>query len=131
MTSPIGNARNSRTGFTLVEVLVAVVILSVGIASVLAAYNVCMSALGVSSDACRANLLLKNKLDAIITDGALNPPAGVLAESSDGFRCRTEMSAVAGGHGNAGLMEVSVTVSRDPGAAHSAATCMRNGKSRK
>ncbi len=49
-------------GFTLPEVLIAVVILSVGIISVLEAFNVSMATLGAARDALRANMLIIERM---------------------------------------------------------------------
>jgi len=71
------------TGFTLIEVLVAVVILSIGIVGVLHAYDASIVALGVARDRLWATSLIKDKL--------ADAEAGILEQkdatglSSDGW----------------------------------------------
>ena len=57
--------RSARSGLTLVEVLVAVVILSFGIVAVLVAFQQTLSALGTARDAVYAGLLLREKMAEI------------------------------------------------------------------
>ena len=54
--------RSSCGGFTLPEVLIAVVILSIGIVSVLEAFNVSLAALGAARDALRSSMLIMQKM---------------------------------------------------------------------
>lgn len=54
--------KSSRCGFTLPEVLIAVVILSIGIISVLEAFNVSISTLGAARDALRSSMLVMQKM---------------------------------------------------------------------
>lgn len=78
MTLRIG----SKRGMTLVEILLAVVILSVGIAGVLQAYAVSVKTLGISRDHIDALCLLKEKM-ADIEQAALEQN-GLSAGTSSG-----------------------------------------------
>lgn len=78
--SPTGN--NSRTGFTLIEVLVALVILATGIVVVLRAFQTSAVALGEARDRMWATLLIGEKLSDIEAFVYDNP--GLLPESSEG-----------------------------------------------
>lgn len=50
MISGTGNSREHREGFTIVEVLIATVVLAVGLGSVLTAYSLTVSALDAATD---------------------------------------------------------------------------------
>jgi len=69
------NVKSSCRGFTLPEVLIAVVILAVGIISVLEAFNVSLAALGAARDALRSSMLVIQKMTDIelsaVTSGRL------------------------------------------------------------
>lgn len=71
MTSRTGMMRG-HSGFTLIEVLLAVVVLSTGIAFILFSLNNTLDALNVSRTNLRAHLLLKEALSDIQHNG---PPA--------------------------------------------------------
>lgn len=64
MTSRTGNSR----GFTLIEVMVTVVILTLGIMGILRAYAVSLHALGISADYIDAICLSKEKMAEIEMD---------------------------------------------------------------
>jgi len=80
----------SSSAFTLIEILVTVVILSVGIVAVLSAFNQAVAALGASSEALAADRLITERMDALReaaleagdplgrrSSGTLSLPAGV------------------------------------------------------
>ncbi|OGV64865.1 MAG: hypothetical protein A2498_14180 [Lentisphaerae bacterium RIFOXYC12_FULL_60_16] len=72
----------TRAGFTLVEVLVALVVLSTGIVLVLRAYETSLSALRVSRQSLWAAVLVRNILSETQTALAAGEPVG----SRDGGR---------------------------------------------
>ncbi len=115
--------RPSRSGFTLVEVLVAVVILSTGIVSVLHAYNASLVALGVARDRLWSTALIKEKLtelEVAVADG--DDPTGLSSkgwfeEPREAFRFDVSVEdcelPVGASEKVGGLHEIRVTVWRD------------------
>ncbi len=113
----------NRSAFTLVEVLVAVVILSTGIVSVLHAYNASLVALGVARDRLWSTALIKEKLtelETAVADG--DDPMGLSSkgwfdEPRDAFRFDVSVEdcqlPVAASEKVGGLHEIRVTVWRD------------------
>lgn len=65
-----GSRASGRAGFTLIEVLIALVVLSTGIVIVLQAFQTSVSALGEARDAMRAAHLLQGKLQEL---GTMSP----------------------------------------------------------
>ena len=61
-SSSLPSTRRCRRGFTLIEVLVTVVILSIGIVLVLRAFETSLVALGQARDALRAGHLIRGKM---------------------------------------------------------------------
>lgn len=57
-----------RSGFTLIEILITLVILSTGIVLVLEAFQTSLTALGASRDSLWSNVLIKEKLAGIEAD---------------------------------------------------------------
>lgn len=66
-----------RHGFTLIEVLISVVILSIGIVAALQAFNISLFALGASRDALRATMLIRGKMAelemSVLEQGGIEP----------------------------------------------------------
>lgn len=129
------SAFGGTEGFTLVEVLVAVVILSVGIVAILQAFHHSLSVLGESRDCLRSSHLLAEKL----SETELGALAGNAPESSNGefgglnnryrWDCRVvpEMSVMPAG--TTSLDRVTVTVWRSGSSRRYAAeTCIRSRK---
>lgn len=114
-------------GFTLIEVLISVVILSIGIVVVLQAFDTSLFALGVSRDTQRATMLIREKMaelemSALEQDG-IEPgsSSGRFLRTNKGFHWELQVTQVprlirlgAGGGeiGTDALNEVVVTVWR-------------------
>jgi len=100
------------SGFTLIEVLVAVVILSTGIVLVLRAFDTALVALHDSRDTLRANLILRSRLADIRLAAAVGESelaalgGGFIADEDYRGRIRIETE-----HGDLGGK-------RDPGLLH-------------
>lgn len=87
---------NRHSGFTLIEVLITVVILSTGIVLVLQAFQTSATALGAARDAMRATHLLRGMVETIARDGlAAVPASGACPAPYGAYACR--VTAAAGG----------------------------------
>lgn len=149
MMSLIGkNSRAVRpecrsSGFTLIEVLITLVILSTGIILVLRAFEISLFALGESRDSLWANMLIREKMTDVQTSALENE--GVAPMSSTGgfygryrdFRWDLQISRIqvlpdspGGGEDEPGsLNRVIITVWRKgSGRRYSIATYLRLGK---
>lgn len=118
-----GNARN-RSAFSLIEVLVAVLIVSVGVTAVLSSYNMSLSAMGASRDGLTATRLLAQKFDDI-RQGGLPPVSS--GECGEPFKEFTwEVSTVPATWADApDLYEVTVTMhNKNTGVSYPVTTCM-------
>ncbi len=117
--------RTARCGFTLIEVLVAVVILSTGIVLILSAYDSSLAALRSANDSMRAHLLLKEKLDSAELATFCGTSAGEFADIAGDYAWRMKVSTPIG-HEDTTAREVVVTVWRkDGGREHTLATYVR------
>ena len=124
MTSRTGSRRKSSQGFTLIEVLVAVTILSIGIILVLGAFDTALSALDSARVSMRAHELLKQKLDAVEVHGLPVGTSGVFPDNSD-YEWRIETKPIHRAEKEV-LREVIITVWRTSGGVHySMGTYMR------
>jgi prepilin-type N-terminal cleavage/methylation domain-containing protein len=103
---PIGDG-----GFSLVETLLAVVILAVGITFVLRAFGSSLDALGNSAEYTRALALAEARLWELEAKGSVAPgtSSGEFTEQDRGFRWAVKASDL----GDTGLCETQVTVSWD------------------
>jgi len=83
--------RLSRQGFTLLEVLVAVMILAIAVTAILSQFSAGMQAAGKSRDITRASLLAKEKLEELkaFVDSGLEGQSGT---SDDGYAWATRVS---------------------------------------
>lgn len=111
MTSATGKT-SSLAAFTLVEILVSVSILAVGLAGVMAAFDVCLSTLSVSNDRIHASFLMKEVMSGIEQDGADSAAGGRFSGADAGFSWRTEVRPVSRPSG-ATVNEVVVSVWRE------------------
>jgi prepilin-type N-terminal cleavage/methylation domain-containing protein len=73
MISVTGNKRETSAGFTLIEVLVASVILFAGLAAVLGAYSSAVTALDRAGDVLAATLILQQKASEVEWMAGTNP----------------------------------------------------------
>ena len=123
-----GAAPASRRGFTLIEVLITLVILSTGIVSVLKAFGTAASVLGESRDSLWTSLLTSEKIEEAVmaaedsTGGAaLLPASGQVPAAGMVFRWTRQVREVerlppdakAGRPDPVVLNEVTVTLWRD------------------
>jgi prepilin-type N-terminal cleavage/methylation domain-containing protein len=112
-------SRSRRVGFTLIEVLVTLAILSTGIVLILSALSASTTALDESRDAFRMQALTRELLDQTAT--ALAQVGGVLPQASGQYRppnaaykWTLDVAAVPGaGAGSQALCRVSAVVWRD------------------
>jgi len=113
---------HKNDGFTLVELLVSVVILSVGIVSVLHAFQSALFALGASRDHLWGGLLIEEKIADMYVESLGDPDTVPVSSSGDfedsysDFRWETVVSQVdvqqdADGNTN-GLARIDVSVWR-------------------
>jgi prepilin-type N-terminal cleavage/methylation domain-containing protein len=98
-------------GFSLVETLLAVLILAVGLTLVLRSFGSSLDALGNSADYTRGLALVEEKLWALEATGSIVPGtyAGEFAEEDRSFRWEVKASEPTA----MGLCETQVTVSWD------------------
>ena len=102
--------RASARGFTLIEVLVTLVILSTGIVLVLQAFETSAAALGEARRATRAMMLIESKLAEIeAEDEGAKAASGNFERPYESFRYRIEVKSAGGGR-DAGYEKVVVTV---------------------
>jgi prepilin-type N-terminal cleavage/methylation domain-containing protein len=73
-----------RVGFTLIEILVTLVILSVGIVAILHAFQSSLTALGAAGDSLRAELAIREKM-AEIEQAARDGNESAMASSREVF----------------------------------------------
>jgi type II secretion system protein I len=127
------NIQQSRAcGFTLIEVLVALVVLSTGIVAVLRALDTATVALGEARDSLQATLLMEKKLAEASAAAAAERAelsAGSFSESFLGAPWRGAWDVEAGLPGGVrvvsesnALVRVRISVSRAGGAVHSRET---------
>ena len=130
-------------GFTLIEVLVALVILSTGLVLVLRAFETSMAALSEARDALRASLLIREQMGE--AEAAQREAGGDMLSASDGryigrysdFRWEREVHPfpVLGdtgieGEAAAELAEVTITIRKDGSdQTYSATTLLRAARS--
>ena len=100
-----------RSGFTLIEVLVAVVILATGIVFVLSGLNSTLDALDVSRANMRAHLILKETMSGIMENGLPSTLHGQCPGGDSDFRFEIH-SGPACDPDDENLSEVTVTVWR-------------------
>ena len=97
MTLPAGRqTSNCRTGFTLIEVLVAVLILSTGIVFVLRAFDTAVGALAVSRDALDTHLFLKEKISELDSCNSVSIFSLPSAGSEGGFQWKSDIKPLDG-----------------------------------
>ena len=112
--SPIPDPLSPHKGVTLVEVLLAVVILSIGIAGVLRAYAASIGALEISRDTVNTIELLKEKMADVeqdmIEQGGISAgsASGQFAGESEEYSWTREATTSA----PEGLCELALTVTR-------------------
>ena len=115
MTSATGKTRRrNRQGFSLIEVLVSVVILSTGIVAVLYSFDASISALAASRDGMRIDLLLRQKLDEVLWKGLPPASGGAFAGSDSEFSWQVSTTPVSASQ-QPGLNEVVVSAWREEG----------------
>ncbi len=125
MTSRIQRVSPSSRGFTLIEVLIAVVILSTGIVVVLQGMHTALAALDGAVDKSRAAMLLRSKIveaqaSALYGDDPSSlATSGSFPEPYDVYRWRLNVSkgtyseGTGSESGSGGLYEVGITVWQD------------------
>lgn len=112
-----------RGGFTLLEVLVTLAILSTGIVLVLSAMSASTAALDEGRDVIRMQLFARELVDqarsGLSTPGAAMPqPSGQYRAPYEAYRWTLDTAAVSGGGGGSqALYRVSAVVSKD-GSSH-------------
>ena len=100
--------------FTLIEVLIALVILSTGIVVVLQAFQTSATALGDARDTLRATRLIADKLSELDANGAAAAAGtGVCADPLSSFRWRVSTGPAGGGLPEGQLNQVTVEVWRE------------------
>lgn len=72
-----------RSGFTLIEVLITLVILSTGIVLVLEAFQTSITALGISRDSMWSNILIKEKFAELRANELENEEFQIAPSSGD------------------------------------------------
>jgi prepilin-type N-terminal cleavage/methylation domain-containing protein len=88
-----GSGGMSRAGFTLIEILVAVAVLSVGVVAIFTALHVCVLALEQSRYTMRAGALLQEKLETLSENGGeIEPDTGQFSSPDDDFQWRVDVS---------------------------------------
>ena len=106
----------------MIEVLVTVVILSLGVVAILEAFQTSLFALGSARDTLRATLLLKSTLPEVELQSLQGlPPSATLSGETmregfyRGFRreCNREVEIPAAERGRVVLYRVSVTVAKE------------------
>ncbi len=126
---------NRKDGFTLIEVLVAIVILAVGITAVLQAFHTALVALADSRDVVRADIIIREKMAEVKSftlegnEAGMHSLEGRFYGFHDEFEGQLSIKPVPGeivARGSKGtLYEVSVTVARKKSSkSHSAITYM-------
>ena len=135
MGKTFSSKRRCPAGFTLIEVLVALVILSTGIVLVLRAFETALAAVGQARDALVAGRLMREKI--LETGDALRASGAAVRDSDEriafpGYgsyrrRCAVESVSPVGGMAQREkgmLYEVTVSVSRngDRGSGQEAST---------
>jgi len=107
-----------KKGFTLIEVLVTVIVLSVGIVGVLSAYQSLLSGLSSARDAIRADWIIRDRLAFIESSVAQSSTVDASQYSgsfsgSGGFEGNVTIDAIKSTpDGSNSLSEVNVTVWR-------------------
>ncbi len=128
MTSHTGMMRGYKGGFTLIEVLMAVVVLSTGIGFVLFGLNNSLDALHVSRTNMRAHLILKERIGEIERDGLPSTTHGKCSGRNSDFAFEIETTPLADSYDDA-LSEVTVTVWRpNEGVRYSTTTYVRDNR---
>ena len=108
MTSSTGR-KSSETGLTLIEVLVAVAILSVGMVAIFSSFDVSVSALAASREALTAGMLLQEKLAELEIEGLPSSSRGRFAGPGGRFWWDVAASGLReGGKSELCLVEVAV-----------------------
>ncbi len=129
--SPLSSRRTppvrdpGQAGITLVEVLVAVAILSMGAVMILSAYGMSASALASARDNLSVHLLLKEKMDEMIRTRGVSGGSGRLAGTEGDLEWTVLETPVQSSEG-ADLNRVLVTARRLPdGAQYSLVSYVR------
>lgn len=80
MTSSTGKNRSDRaSGFTLIEVLVAVLLVSICTVSIFGVFHASLTALGAADNSLRADLIAREEMDRAV---ASDSPAAAAGESA-------------------------------------------------
>ena len=129
MTSHTGMMRGHKGGFTLIEVLLAVVVLSTGIGFVLFGLNNALDALHVSRTNMRAHLILKERIGEIERDGLPATTHGKCSGRNSDFAFEIETVPLPESYDGA-LSEVTITVwRRNEGVRYSTTTYVSDNSS--
>ena len=114
-----------QCGFTLIEVLLAVVVLSTGIGFVLVGLNNTLDALSVSRTNMRAHLILKETMSGIQQHGLPSTTHGKCAGTDNDFAFDIQSAPVPDSYDDS-LSEVTITVWRQgDGVRYSTTTYVR------
>lgn len=131
-----GCPRGAGHAFTLIEVLVSVVILSVGIVMVLRAFNTSAAALGAAHDTLWNSLLIRQKSGEMALErargGEIEEGSGVFTAVPGNFAWQTRTRQVSSGTAGELLEEISIEVWREGSRRQSMTTYLRTrlGESR-
>jgi prepilin-type N-terminal cleavage/methylation domain-containing protein len=121
--------RGHKGGFTLIEVLLAVVVLSTGIGFVLFGLNNALDALRVSRTNMRAHLILKERIGEIERDGLPSTTHGKCSGRNSDFAFEIETAPLPESY-DGSLSEVTITLwRRNEGVRYSTTTYVRDNSS--
>lgn len=109
LTCPVRKTFSNGTGFTLVELMVAVAVIAVGMVFILGAFSQCLSALTTARKMVTANYLLNGKiwesdLAIKLENGSQEGEwSGVFLEPYESFNWTHKIQALGGNFGNESL----------------------------